>query len=660
MSGHDDHNKLTAGGLLVTLGIVFGDIGTSPLYVMKAITTGENISQDLVYGGVSAVFWTLMILTSFKYVYLALNADNRGEGGIFALYALVRRYKSRWIIYPAIIGCAALISDGFITPPISVSSAVEGLAQLGVRNGIDFTHIETIPIVLAILVALFVIQQFGTNFVGKAFGPIMMVWFAMLATLGIIQIMNHPSVIQALNPMYALKMVTTYRGSLTGHHGFWLLGAVFLCTTGGEAMYSDLGHCGKQNIRISWVLVFTCLMINYLGQAAFLLDNFDGKPFESKSVFYSLMPTEFLPYGIAVATCAAIIASQALISGCFTLVNEAMKLKLWPNMKVNYPTQMKGQIYIPSINWFLLAGCITVVLIFRESSNMEAAYGLAIVLDMLMTTSLLLHYMHMKRQPIWRIVVLGMVLFSIELSFLTSNLSKVPHGGWFSIMLACILFFGIFMWYKAKELRRRHLSTVNIEPYIPMLKDLMNDDTIPKEATNLVYLAMSNDQYKIDSNIIYSIFRKRPKRADIYWFVHVDICDEPFIKQYKVTTIVPQKVFFVRLRFGFKVEHKVNLMFNKIVQEMQNSGEVDELSHYPSLRRHRFGADFKFILLNSRASMDDDISPFDQFTIRAYRVLKKLSLPAAEDFGLEVSNIEVETVPIKIGISKDIELKREL
>lgn len=654
-----DHNKLTAGGLLVTLGIVYGDIGTSPLYVMKAITTGERISQDLVYGGVSAVFWTLMILTTFKYVYLALNADNRGEGGIFALYALVRRYRSKWIIYPAIIGCASLIADGFITPPISVSSAIEGLANLGVRNGIDFTHIETVPIVLTILVGLFVIQQFGTNFVGKAFGPIMLLWFGMLAILGVIQIVKNPSVFQALNPMYALKMVTTYRNELTGAHGFWLLGAVFLCTTGGEALYSDLGHCGKQNIRISWIAIFVCLMLNYLGQANYLLINHIGKEFTGTSVFYATMSPSFLPYGIAIASLAAIIASQALISGCFTLVNEAMKLKLWPNMKVNYPTQMRGQIYIPSINWFLLAGCIAVVLIFRESGKMEAAYGLAIVLNMLMTTTLLLHFMHMKRQPMWRIVGLGILLFVIESAFMVSNLAKFSHGGWFSVMLAAVLFFGIFMWYKAKELRRRHLSLVSIEPYIPMLKDLMNDDTIPKEATNLVYLAMSGDQEKIDSNIIYSIFRKRPKRADIYWFVHVDICDDPFLKQYKVNTIVPQKVFFVKLKFGFKVEHKVNLMFNKIVQEMQRDNEVDELSHYPSLRRHRFGADFKFILLNSRASVDDEISPFDQFTIRAYRILKKLSLPAAEDFGLEISNIEVETVPINIGKAKGIELKRE-
>ena len=291
---------------------------------------------------------------------------------------------------------------------------------------------------------------------------------------------------------------------------------------------------------------------------------------------------------------------------------------------------------------------------------MDAAYGLAIVLNMLMTTTLLLHYMHMKRFPIWRVVALGCLLAVIESAFLISNLAKFSHGGWFSVMLASVLFFGIFMWYKAKELRRRHLSTVSIEPYVPMLKDLMNDDTIPKEATNLVYMAMSGDHEKIDSNIIYSIFRKRPKRADIYWFVHVDISDDPFVKQYTVKTIMPQKVFFVKLKFGFKVEHKVNLMFNKIVKEMQANGEVDELSHYPSLRRHRFNADFKFILLNSRASMDDEISPFDQFTIRAYRLLKKLSLPTTEDFGLEISNIEVETVPISIGKSKDIELTREL
>lgn len=659
MSGHQ-HNKVTIGTLLITLGIVFGDIGTSPLYVMKAIVGQEKISQELVYGGVSCVFWTLMILATFKYVYLALNADNKGEGGIFALYALVRRYRSKWIIYPAIIGCAALIADGFLTPPISVSSAVEGLSNLGTRWGVDFQHIETVPIVVTILVLLFIMQQFGTSVIGIAFGPIMLVWFLMLAGLGINQIVKYPAVLEALNPYYAIKMVTTYRGQLTGLHGFWLLGSVFLCTTGGEAMYSDLGHCGKSNIRLSWVLAYICLTLNYLGQAAFLMNTSNGQVFEGKSVFYSLMNDSFLPYGIAIATMAAIIASQALISGCFTLVNEAMKLKLWPQMKVNYPTQLKGQIYIPSINWFLLIGCLVVQFTFRESEKMDAAYGLAIIVNMVMTTSLMLHLMHMKRVSWSRIIALGLLLFTIELSFLVSNLVfKFAHGGWFSLMIGVVLFLCIFCWYMAKKIRERHLVTQSITPYIPMFKDLMNDDTVPKESTNLVYLAMSDNGNQIDSNIVYSIFRKRPKRADIYWFVHVDICDEPYLKNYKVTTLLPGKVFFVRLKFGFKVEHKVNLMFSKIVEEMQQNGEVDELSHYPSLRKHNLPADFKFILINSRVSVDDQITPIEQFIIRVYRQLKKLSLPTHEDFGLEISNVEVETVPIRIGKQVQIDMSRE-
>ncbi len=658
MSSHSQ--KVSLAGVLITMGIIYGDIGTSPLYVMKSIVGEEKISEELVYGGVSCVFWTLMILTTFKYVYLALNADNKGEGGIFALYALVRRYRSKWIIYPAIIGCASLIADGFITPPISVSSAVEGLANLGTRWDIDFTKIDTLPIVLGILVGLFIIQQFGTNFVGKAFGPIMFAWFGMIAILGLMNVIQHPSVLKALNPYYAINLVTNFRGELTHLHGFWLLGSVFLCTTGGEALYSDLGHCGKDNIRMSWIFVFVCLVINYLGQGAFLMEHHAGQVFEAKSSFYAMMSPEFLPFGIVIATCAAIIASQALISGCFTLVNEAMKLKLWPNMKVSYPTQMKGQIYIPWINWFLLAGCIAVVLVFRESANMEAAYGLAIVINMLMTTSLLLHYMHMKRVKIFKILAIGILLTVVESAFLVSNLIiRFAHGGWFSVMLAFALFSCIYLWYLAKEMRKKHLSVVEFEPYIPMLKDLMNDDTIAKESTNLVYMAMTGNEKNIDSNIIYSVFRKRPKRADIYWFVHVDICDDPFVKSYKVSTLIPGRAFFVRLKFGFKVEHKVNRMFAKIVQELQDSGEVDELSHYPSLRKHNLPADFKFILMNSRVSVDEEISPFNQFVIRAYRVLKKLSLSTQEDFGLEIANVETETVPISIGKAIEIDLKRE-
>lgn len=644
-SKHLDLKKLTPAGALITLGIIFGDIGTSPLYVIKAITGTHPISRELVYGGVSCIFWTLLIVTTLKYVYIALKNDNKGEGGIFALYALVRRYKSPWVIFPALIGCSTLIADGFITPPISISSAVEGLTIL-------YPSLQTVPIVILILIGLFTFQQVGTQIVGKAFGPIMLVWFVMIAVLGIRQIILSPEILAALNPWHAIRLLTHYP------HGFWLLGAVFLCTTGGEALYSDLGHCGIKNIRFSWTFVLCCLLLNYLGQSAFLM-TYEGQVYTPDSVFYGLMPEGFLPYGIAVATVATIIASQALITGVFTLVNEAMKLRLWVNMKVNYPTQLKGQIYIPAINWFLLAGCIAVVLIFREASNMEAAYGLAIIIDMLMTTTLLAFLFYFKRKPWYKTLFIALVFGFVEISFLISNASKFTHGGWFTFLLSLLIFISTFVVYHARKIRQNHTEFVPLEDYVPMLEDLQTDETVPKEATNLVYMAMANTKRQIDSNIIYSIFRKRPKRADIYWFVHIDILDDPYSKRYSVDTIVPGRIFFVRLQFGFKVEHKVNLMFHKIVTDMIQNGEVDESSRYPSLRKHGFTADFKFILLNSRVSVDNEISPFKQWIIRTYRLLKKLSLPTYEDFGLELANVEVETVPINVGPYKDIILKRE-
>jgi KUP system potassium uptake protein len=639
-------HALSAAGVLITLGIIYGDIGTSPIYVLNAIVSSHTISRDLVFGGLSCIFWTLVMVTTVKYVFLALSADNRGEGGIFALYALVRRYKVKWTIIPAIIGCASLIADGFITPPISISSAIEGLRILS-------PQIPTVPIVLAILVGLFVFQQFGTRIVGGIFGPIMMIWFTMIGVLGIKEIIKYPEVLQALNPYHAFYLLAKYPG------GFWLLGAVFLCTTGGEALYSDLGHCGKQNIRVSWSYVLFMLLLCYFGQSALLLKSFNGQPWpEGKSAFYAMMPEWFLPIGITIATLATIIASQALISGCFTLVNEAMKLRLWPNLKVIYPTTHQGQMYIPGINWFLLSGCVAVVLLFRESGNMEAAYGLAITINMLMTTVLLTYLMAVHRRNPLLVWGIPLVFITIETAFFVSNLLKFSHGGWFTLTIAVALFLGMWVFYQARLLRKKHIEFVEIKDYIAPLKELMQDDSIPKEANNLVYLAMANDKSHIDSNIIYSIFRKRPKRADIYWFVHVDISNDPFGATYAVEAVVPRRVFFIRLSFGFKVEHKVNLMFNKIVEEMVKGGEVDELSHYPSLRKYNMPADFKFIILNSRVAIDDALTPYEQFVVKGYRFIKSISLSTAEDFGLELTNVEEETVPIRIAPSSKIDLQR--
>ncbi len=642
-------HKLTAAGALISLGIIFGDIGTSPIYVLRAIMTmameGKHaITDELVLGGLSCVFWTLTFVTTVKYVILALNADNNGEGGIFSLYALVRRYKAKWTIIPALIGCATLMADGFITPPISISSAIEGLT-------IIYPDLQTVPIVLTILFCLFVIQQFGTNRVGVVFGPVMLIWFTMIGTLGLHQVIQNPVVFKAINPYYAFNLVLHYPG------GFWFLGAVFLCTTGGEALYSDLGHCGKQNIRFSWGFVKICLLLSYFGQAAFIISN-KQMDWHVVSPFYSLMPKWFLYIGIAVATSATVIASQALISGCFTLVNEAMKLKLWPNQKIIYPSISQGQIYIPFINWFLFLGCTAVVLLFKESSKMEAAYGLAITIDMLMTTSLLSYYFTVKRKP--KVFIYAFLLFFlwIEFTFLSANLNKFAHGGWFALMIAVFIFITMYLFYLGKKLRNKHIEFVEIKDYLDDLIDLQNDTTIPKEATNLVFMCNANDKKHIDSNIIYSIFRKKPKRADTYWFVHVDITSEPYGAEYSVETIIPQKCIFIRLKFGFKVDHKVHVMFTKIVEDMEKQGEIDLLSHYASLRKHGYPADFKYVVLNSIVSIDNKLNPVEQFLIKSYNFIKGLSIPTEVDCGLEKTNCRVENIPIRIAKKAHINIER--
>lgn len=652
MAESKDRNQtpLSAAGILIAFGIIYGDIGTSPIYTFRFIVGAHEITEDLILGGLSCVFWTLTLITTFKYVYLALSADNKGEGGIFALYALVRRYKSSWVIFPAVIGCATLISDGFITPAISVTSAIEGLRNIDP----DISTNTIITIVIVILVALFVFQQFGSGVVGRTFGPVMILWFAFIAIIGFTHLVLKPEILKAINPIYAFDLLVKYPG------GFWILGAVFLCTTGAEAMYSDLGHVGKQNIRVGWGFVKVALLLSYFGQGAWLLEH-QGQKLGNKLPFFEIMPQyeSFVIFGIILATMATIIASQSLISGTFTLVNEAMKLKLWPAARVRYPSQLKGQIYIPAINWILMAGCILVVLIFQESVRMEGAYGLAITFDMLMTTSLLVFYFSVSRNSTIRSIMLGILLFSIEGAFLISNLSKFSHGGWFSFSMAGFFFIMMYIFLHARKLRERHTEFVDLKHYVGMIQDLQADTMVPKEATNLVYLAMADSKRYIDSNIIYSLFKKRPKRADVYWFIHVDTVDSPFTSKYVVDTIVPKKCFFVRIKLGFKTNHRVNLIFNKIIHEMADSGEIDLTSPYPSLHKYSMMADFKFIILHSWASSDSEISNFDRLIIQGYRALKSYSLSTEELYGIEAANLEVEKVPIQVGPQAKIKIKRD-
>ncbi|MBK5277897.1 MAG: KUP/HAK/KT family potassium transporter [Bacteroidia bacterium] len=642
-------HKLSAAGVLVSMGIIYGDIGTSPIYTLRFIVGNHLVTEDLIFGGLSLVFWTLTIVTSIKYIYLALSADNKGEGGIFALYALVRRYKASWVIFPAMIGCCTLIADGFITPAISVTSAVEGFKTLMP----NITTQTIITIVIIILVVLFTFQQFGSSVVGKTFGPVMMVWFIFIGAIGAYHLSDNFGILKAINPMYGIDLLIKYPG------GFWILGAVFLCTTGAEAMYSDLGHCGKSNIRLGWGIVKVSLLLSYFGQGAWLLTNFEGKLLQETIPFFAIIPEWLLVFGVIIATMATVIASQALISGTFTLVNEAMKLKLWPATRVRYPSQVKGQIYIPAINWILMFGCILVVLYFKEADAMQSAYGLAITFDMLMTTSLLIYYFSTAKKSTFRTLLIAFVFLIVEGAFLISNLSKFTHGGWFSFTIAFVFFLMMYVLLRARELRDRHTEFVDLKHYVPLIQDLQADTTIPKEATNLVYMAVADSKRYIDSNIIYSIFKKKPKRADVYWFIHVDTVDSPFTSKYSVDTIIPKKCFFVRIKLGFKADHRVNLLFNRILHEMADNAEIDLVSHYDSLRKHSMPADFKYIILHSLASVDSEISSFDNLINQGYSFIKSHSLPTEEQYGLELANVAVENVPIMVGPVAKIRVKRE-
>ncbi|MBD2752747.1 KUP/HAK/KT family potassium transporter [Spirosoma validum] len=640
-------DTVTAAGLLVAMGIIYGDIGTSPLYTLRAIIGPNNIIRaDVVRGALSCVFWTLTLQTTVKYVILILRADNRGEGGIFALYALVRRH-ARWLTLPAIIGGSALLADGIITPPISVSSAVEGLRLLYP----SITHIQIIEIVIAILTILFLIQAFGTNVVGTAFGPIMLIWFVMLGVLGIIQIAQAPGILAAFNPYYAWWLLGEYPG------GFWLLGSVFLCTTGAEALYSDMGHCGRANIRVSWVFVKSCLILNYFGQGAWLL-GIQGQVLKDRIPFYEVMPPWFLTIGISIATVATVIASQALISGSFTLISEAIRLNFWPKVRLRYPSVQKGQLYVPSVNFLLWAGCVGVVLYFRESSNMEAAYGLAITLTMLMTTLLMSYYLYTHKYQAWWVVLFLTVYLGIEGSFLVANLIKFPHGGWVSVLIGSAIASVMYIWLQAFQIKLRLTEYVRIDQYTQAIKELSRDISIPKYATHIVFMSNAARQSEIESKIIYSIFQKRPKRADIYWFVHVDTTDDPYTMEYKVNTIAPDDAYKVTFKLGFRVEQRINLFFRKVIEDMVKNKEVDITSRYESLSRQNVIGDFRFVVLEKFLSFENELPARERLIMNIYFSIKSFTTPEDRWFGLDSSSVKVEKVPLVIRPVENVKLKR--
>jgi len=644
--------KVSVAGLFITLGIIFGDIGTSPLYTFQTILKeGGPANQGLVLGAISCVFWTLTLQTTFKYILITLQADNKGEGGIFSLYALVRRFGKK-LVYPAIIGAGTLLADGIITPPITVTSAIEGLNGVkGLQHAIVPGNSLVVELVLVIILLLFVFQRFGTKVVGGAFGPIMFIWFLMLGALGLNQIVHYPQIFRALNPVYGIELLTLHP------KGFWLLGAVFLCTTGAEALYSDLGHCGRKNIQVSWMFVKTTLVLNYLGQGAWVLMQ-NKSNLGDINPFFEIVPHGFLLPSIIIATAASIIASQALISGSFTLISEAISLNFWPRVRVKYPTTVRGQIYIPSINWVLCVGCILVVLYFRTSEAMTAAYGFSITIAMLMTTILMYYFLrYIKHYPVWIVALILVVFVTVETSFFVANAIKIVKRLMF-LVFEIGLISTMYVWYNARKINNRFLNFINLKDYIPLLEDLSKDTSISKYATHLIYLTKANNPRHIEEKIIYSIFSRKPKRADIYWFIHIERTDEPYTMEYNVEELKNDKVIRVEFRLGFRVQPRLNLMFRKVVEEMVANKELDITSRYPSLNKHNLAADFIFVLLEKFLSTDNEFKGRDGFILNAYFFLKNLSLSDDKAFGLDTSETRLEKVPFVVMPATQIALKR--
>jgi len=649
-TGHslvNNHSKITFATLLVALGIIYGDIGTSPLYTFKAIIGKREISELLVLGGVSCVFWTLVLQTTIKYVWLTLKADNQGEGGIFSLYSLVRRYGKKLVI-PTMIGAAALLADGMITPAVSVTSAIEGLEKI---NGLK--HIPVVPVVIAVVSLVFFLQRFGSHKMGKAFGPVMMIWFSVLLAIGLFQVVQSPSVIRALNPYYAYELLTHYP------QGFWLLGAVFLCTTGAEALYSDLGHCGKDNIRITWAFVKLCLIVNYLGQASWLL-NHGGLHLNDRNPFFEMMPEWFLIPGIVIATLAAIVASQALISGSFTLINEAINLNFWQRVSVKQPSDTKGQIYIPSVNNLLWIGCVLVILYFQDSSHMEAAYGLAITLAMITTTVLLSYFLLFKLKWNKLLVLLFLAVFLlIELSFFVANVVKFQEGGYITVIAGGIFFFVMYVSYFARKINSSYTKFEDLGKYAHTIAELSNDESIPKFTTHLIYLTKADRRDQIEARIIRSIFDKKPKRADVYWFFHINRTNNPYTLNYEVSELVDDKVIKIVLNIGFRIQPKTELYFEKVIDDLIANKELNLHLRNNGSTKYNPSIDFKFIVLQAYLSVDNEFAIKESITLKSYFFLKQFAQKDEQAFGLDRNDVLIEHIPLVYQPVKVFELKRK-
>lgn len=635
---HFDTKKLTMLGVLVSMGIVFGDIGTSPLYVMKAIVNvrreaGYLPFDEYIEGALSCIIWTLTLQTTLKYVIIALRADNKGEGGILSLYSLVKTVKKNWHYIIAIIGASALVADSVITPSLTVMSAVEGLK-------IYNQHTPVVLYTCIILFVIFFVQQFGTSKIGKFFGPVMIIWFLVLGGFGAMHIADNISILKSFNPIYAYKLITQSPSAIV------IMGAVFLCTTGAEAMYSDLGHCGKKNIQVSWVFVKIMLILNYLGQGAWILDHYKEVRYHGINPFFGIMP-DFLIYpAVILATLAAVIASQAVITGAFTMFSEAMSITFWPNQQINYPSGVKGQMYIPRINWGLMALCFIVVLFFQSSSRMEAAYGLTITVTMLMTTIFLIFWLKKIKVNLILVFLFGFVYLCIEIGFFYTNIIKFFDGGWITMVLGVFMMLCMYAWYNGRQIKAKFMKYVKFEKYVPIIKDMKLDETIPKYATNLAFLSRAKRPDELEAKIIYSIIRKQPKRADHYFILSIINQEDPYTFKYYVDEIMPGTIFKINFLLGFKIERRIDDYFDQVLKDLMDEGTIPNRSAYPSLRQHNIPPDLKYVIIDNIHINNYLLTFKEKIILNIYHFVKYIGSNDFKAWGVAPHNVIVESTSL--------------
>ena len=655
-------NKVTFTMAVVALGVVYGDIGTSPLYTMQTFLNGQggiqNADREAILGVLSLVFWSITLITTVKYVLIAMRIDNKGEGGIFALYSLIRKYGG-WLAIPAMLGGAAFLADSVLTPAVSISSAVEGLKTIPVFEPMFRENANLTMIITAIIILLlFSVQSRGTESIGRVFGSIVMVWFGFLAVVGVFNLSNDWSVFAALNPVYGIRFLFSPHNAA----GIALMGTVFLSTTGAEALYSDMGHVGRGNIYFTWPFIKIALVFNYFGQGAWMLRNQHNSALEdveSLNPFFQMMSPGVRYLAVALSVTAGIIASQALITGAFTMVAEATGLNWMPHLQVRYPARTRGQLYIPVVNGVLCVSTLAVLFLFRDSEHISAAYGLALTITMITTTVLLAVYMWYNRHKVGAIVF-SIVFLSIQIMFFIASMAKFMHGGWFTMLLTLMILMIMVTWNDGTKIERSQRRHMKRKDFLPALEKLHGDFRIPYFADNIVYLTSDSEMKRLDTDIFFSIFADHPKRARAWWAVSVQTTDEPFTREYSVENFGTDYLFRVKIRLGFKVSQSIPAYIHQIMHDLEHTGELpQQKSQYPKLDADPGVGTIKYVLIHKALMPESTISQRGALSLQMKYAIRHAAGSPVKWFGLAPYNPLIEVQPLFLSTRRPPRLKRE-